>query len=75
MVAYGKAEVEKALEYGAVELLLLSEDLDEETTEELEKKADATGADVEFISTETSEGKQIKEITGIVALLRFAINN
>ncbi len=74
-VAYGKEEVEKALEYGAVETLLISEDIDEETTEELEKRADATGAEVELISTDTNEGKQIKEITGIVALLRFAINN
>jgi len=75
MVAYGQVEVEKALEYGAVETLLISEEVDESIVEELEKKADATGAEIEFISTDTNEGKQIKEITGIVALLRFAITN
>ncbi|MBI4159012.1 hypothetical protein HY500_02010 [Candidatus Woesearchaeota archaeon] len=72
-VAYGKEEVDKALEMGAVEMLLLSEDIEESVSEELEAKANRIGATVEFVSTETKEGKQIKEITGIVALLRFAI--
>ena len=72
-VAYGKEEVEKALEIGAVDMLLLSEDLEENVSEELEAKAERIGATVEYVSTETKEGKQIKEITGIVALLRFAV--
>lgn len=73
-VAYGKEEVEKALEMGAVDMLLLSEDIEESVSEELEAKAERIGSTVEFVSTETKEGKQIKEITGIVALLRFAIS-
>lgn len=73
-VAYGREEVEKALEMGAVDMLLLSEDIEESVSEELEAKAERIGSTVEYVSTETKEGKQIKEITGIVALLRFAIS-
>ncbi|MBW3017484.1 peptide chain release factor aRF-1, partial [Candidatus Woesearchaeota archaeon] len=41
-VAYGEAEVRKAIEFGAVEILLLSEELEDEKSDELEEKASAT---------------------------------
>ena len=59
---------------GAVDMLLLSEDIEESVSEELEAKAERIGSTVEYVSIETKEGRQIKEITGIVALLRFAIS-
>ena len=70
--AYGKDEVRKALEMGAVQKLLISEAFDEiDTFEEL---AEASGAEVFIISTETREGVQLRDIGGIAAILRFAIN-
>lgn len=44
-----------------------------ELTEELEARAKAIGAKVEYISTETQEGKQFLALGGIGAFLRFKI--
>ncbi|MBL7051792.1 MAG: hypothetical protein ISS01_01755 [Nanoarchaeota archaeon] len=73
-VVYGEAEVDKALEMGAVDKLLLSEALDDDMVERYEDKAEETGAEVILISTETSEGAQLKDIGRIAAILRFALN-
>lgn len=72
-VTYGLNEVKKALEYSAVEILLLSEDLDESLINELEEKAESTKADIQIISLETREGSQLKDLSGVAAILRFAI--
>ena len=72
-VAYGLEEVKKALGMGAVSTLILSEDVEDSITEELEIKAEETGAAFEIISIETREGIQLKELGGIAALLRFAL--
>ncbi|MBU2634645.1 MAG: peptide chain release factor aRF-1 [Nanoarchaeota archaeon] len=71
--AYGKKEVEKALENGAVDTLLISEELDDKYIEKLEEKADSFGTKVEIVSVETKEGVQLKELGGVVAMLRFAV--
>jgi len=71
--SYGKKEVEKALEEGAVDILLISEELDDKYIEELEEKADSFGTKVEIVSVETKEGFQLKELGGVVAMLRFAV--
>lgn len=71
--AYGKTEVDRALGYGAVDTLILSDFLQEELLDYYEKKAQETGAKLEVVSTETKEGMQIREIGGIVAILRFAL--
>jgi len=73
-VTYGMAEVKKALELGAVETLLLSEDLDDNLIESLEEQAEKVGSEVEIISTETREGGQLKDLTGIAAILRYALS-
>jgi len=73
-VAYGMAEVRKALEFGAVDTLLVSEDLDEDVIEELEKKCEEYGTKLQLISNETREGKQLIDLGGIAALLRYAIS-
>jgi peptide chain release factor subunit 1 len=72
-VAYGEAEVMKALEMAAVDLLLISENVEEETIFELEEKAKEGGSEVKIISIETREGVQLKELGGYAALLRFEI--
>lgn len=109
-VAYGVDQVLRALEMGAVEKVIVSEDLDKkklgyvcecgneeekivdgdceevcsECGEEIdvgakalveifEEKADNTGAEVEFVSTDTSEGEQLYQMGGVAAFLRFRI--
>jgi len=72
--AYGKDEVDKALKMGAVDILLLSEDLSDEVVNYFEEKAEETDAKYHMISTETSEGVQIRDLGGICAILRFAIS-
>jgi stalled ribosome rescue protein Dom34 len=72
-VAYGMVEVKKALEFGAVDILLVSEDLDEDVIEELEKKCEEYGTKLQLISNETREGKQLIDLGGVAALLRYAI--
>ena len=58
-VALGKEKVEKAIEYGAVDTLFLSEDLEDSFIEEMEKKVEAFGGKIEIISNESNEGKRI----------------
>ena len=74
-VAYGEDQVRKALEAGAVEKLLLSENLPDDKIEELENLAEKIGSEVMLISTDTKEGMQLKDLTGIAAVLRYAISN
>jgi peptide chain release factor subunit 1 len=72
MVAYGEREVRKSLELGAVDTLLISEELEAEFVHELVEKAELTSANVEFISTEFEEGSQLKRaFGGVAALLRY----
>src|SRR3989344_5254249 len=52
MVVYGLKDVEKALEYGAVNTLIISEDvLDDKTAEAMEEKAASSGAKTEIVGT------------------------
>ena len=68
---YGPNDVMRALEYGAVDKLLLSEDFSR--IEEFEEKANTMNTAVYIISTETKEGVQIKELGGVSAILRYYI--
>ncbi|MBS3146317.1 peptide chain release factor aRF-1 [Candidatus Woesearchaeota archaeon] len=72
-VTYGKDEVIKVLEYGAVDLLIISESADEKLIDQLTELAEKTGTAIEFISTDTSEGNQLKDLGGVAALLRYAL--
>jgi peptide chain release factor subunit 1 len=119
-VTYGVAEVMRALEAGAVDVLLISEGFDwkrvklkcqcgyetekdmlgekfegiksgevkikcdkcsgdmevvqgMDMTEILASKAGQLGTKVEFISVDTNEGQQFKELGGIGAMLRFKV--
>ena len=73
MASYGPEHVMKAMKTGAVDTLLLSESLPEETVEEFEAEAKNYGSAVEIISTETGEGAQLKEFGGVAALLRYEL--
>jgi peptide subunit release factor 1 (eRF1) len=72
-VVYGVKEVEKALDIGAVEILLLSENLDDEDIERYEEKARTFGAEVRIISVDTMEGVQLKDLGKIAGILRYAL--
>jgi peptide chain release factor subunit 1 len=75
MVSYGVDEVMKNLKLGAVDMILLSEKLDEKKMEEFENEAKAMGTDVKIISTETSEGVQLKEMGKVAAILRYEVHS
>lgn len=70
---YKEAPLRKALEYGAVETLFISRSVDKKLASELKKLAESTSANVEIISTETPEGEQFKNLSGVGGLLRFKI--
>ncbi|UCD21252.1 MAG: peptide chain release factor 1 [archaeon] len=71
--AYGLKPVEKALEYGAVDILIIGSGIDKATQKKLKQKAKAINATVEYVSDETQEGAQFKSLSGIGAILRFAV--
>jgi peptide chain release factor subunit 1 len=73
-VTYGQKEVDKALEMGAVDKLLISEGLDELEIERLQEKAEALGTEVIIISTDTREGVQLRDFGGLVAILRYSLS-
>jgi len=70
---YKEEDVLDALSKGAVDVVLLSEDLEDDKVDEFEEKAENIGAKVMMISTDTQEGKQLKEFGGIAAILRFKV--
>jgi peptide chain release factor subunit 1 len=72
-VRYKEDEIRKALQYGAVDTLLLTKDYDKAKVAELKAMAENIGSKIEIVSTETSEGEQFSNLSGIGALLRFKI--
>ncbi|MFH1848888.1 MAG: peptide chain release factor aRF-1 [archaeon] len=74
IVTYGISEVRKALELAAVDVLLLSEALEDDVLNGLDESANKTSADVKIISTETREGIQLKEIGKVAAILRYEMD-
>lgn len=73
LAALHEPDVRKALEYGAVELLILSKNLNKTLAKELIKMAHDISANVEIVSSETEEGEQFWNLGGIGAILRFKI--
>ncbi|HLD05735.1 MAG TPA: peptide chain release factor aRF-1 [Candidatus Nanoarchaeia archaeon] len=73
-VNYGQDAVMKDLKLGAVDILLLSEELSDEALEEFEKVAEQYGTDVKIISTETREGVQLREMGKFAAILRYEVH-
>ena len=73
-VAYGLEYVKKATDMGAVDTLLLSTSLDDETIETFELKAEEFGTNTLLVSTNTREGEQLKDIGKIAAILRYPVD-
>ncbi|MBN2457629.1 peptide chain release factor aRF-1 [Candidatus Woesearchaeota archaeon] len=74
MVSYGYDEVKKNLENGTVEVVLVSDTVDDNIVEELEEDAKKTGSAVQIISTETREGVQLRDIGKFAAILRYDVS-
>ena len=72
-VSYGEAEVLKNVQIGAVETLLLSEELEDEQIQKFEDEAEKVDTEVKIISTETREGVQLRDMGKIAAILRFEV--
>lgn len=79
-VAYGLDEVEKAVSYGAVDLLLIADSLLREAVNDERKRlektmrnAEKTGGRVIVVSTEHEAGEKLLALGGVAALLRFSI--
>ena len=70
--AYGYDDVVRLINMGAVEKVLISEDMDENKVDEIEKIAEPRGTSVEIISVETREGVQLRDMGMIAAVLRYA---
>ncbi len=73
MAVRGEEDTKNALRHGAVETLFLSDNLDKKLLKELKKMAENISAGIEKISTETEEGEQFKNLSGIGAVLRFRV--
>jgi peptide chain release factor subunit 1 len=73
-VSYGEEEVMKNLQIGAVEVLLLSEELEDDIIQKFEDEAEKMDTEVRIISTETREGIQLRDMGKIAAILRFEVH-
>lgn len=72
-VAYGSADTLQKLQMGAVDILLLSEDLSDAEIERFEEEAKNMGSQVRLISTDTREGVQLRDMGKIAAILRYVV--
>ncbi|MCL5018289.1 MAG: peptide chain release factor aRF-1 [Candidatus Pacearchaeota archaeon] len=70
---YKESDVRKALQYGAVETLILSKSFDKQTMKEFSDMAENIGSNIEIVSTETTEGEQFNNLSGVGAILRFKV--
>jgi peptide chain release factor subunit 1 len=74
-VVYGYNQIIEALKQGAVDTLLISEELEDEKIEEFEKLAEQFGTETKVISVDTNEGVFIKTLGKVAGFLRFPISN
>jgi peptide subunit release factor 1 (eRF1)/intein/homing endonuclease/DNA-binding XRE family transcriptional regulator len=69
--SYGKDDVMKMLEMGAVDICLISETVDDEVIDAFEEKAAEFGSEVKIISMDIREGEQLRAMGGFAAILRY----
>lgn len=73
LASYKYKDIKKALEYGAVDTLLISKEYDKVKAKELKKLAENIDSIIEIVSVDTDEGEQFKNLSGIGVLLRFKV--
>jgi peptide chain release factor subunit 1 len=72
MVAYGLKEIEKAMDLGAVDVVLLSQNLEEDVINRIIEQAELSGVKAEIVSDAFEEGNQLwVAFGGAAALLRY----
>ena len=79
--AYGFGEIERCVQFGAVQTLLVSDNMltaeeDEAVREKVERimrEVERMGGEVVILSTEFEPGKRLKRLGGVAALLRFKV--
>ncbi len=71
MVCYGHDDLLRKLQLGVVEVVLVSESVDEKIIEDLERIGATVSTTIELISVETREGVQLKEMGGFAGILRY----
>lgn len=54
-------------------MLIISKAFDKKTMKEFSDMAENIGSNVEVVSTETTEGEQFNNLSGVGAILRFKI--
>ncbi|MDD1719906.1 MAG: mRNA surveillance protein pelota [Methanoregulaceae archaeon] len=73
-VAYGSGEVVRAVEYGAVSRVLVTDTMiRDQVIKGLIERAESQNAQVVVFSTRFDPGKQLEALGGIAAILRFPI--
>ncbi len=73
-IVYGINEVKHALDLAAVDIVLVSEDFNDKIIEELEESCIKSGCKIQIISVDSREGKQLKDLGGVGAILRYEIS-
>ena len=76
LIEYGLSEVEKAIDLGAVESLVVSEELllkERKKIEALFEKAEKLKGKIHIISKDHEAGRQLMDFTGVIAFLRFRV--
>ncbi|NOZ82850.1 MAG: mRNA surveillance protein pelota, partial [Euryarchaeota archaeon] len=76
LAAYGMAEVRRALEFGAVEVLLISDAFLRRHPESdaMIEQARSTRAKVLIVSTEHEAGERLEAVGGLAAILRYRLS-
>jgi protein pelota len=75
IVTYGEADTMNKLKVGAVDVLLLSDSLDDNKIDEFEREAKQFSSEVRIISTETREGVQLRDMGKVAAILRYEVRS
>jgi len=70
-VEYGESKVRTAINVGAVDKLLISDDYTIDDIEEFKELVQGQGGEVKIISTDSDKGKIFNDTFGIGAFLRF----
>lgn len=74
-VAYGMSDVDRAIEYGAVDSLIVSDEMESSRIRDYEERVEAMGGELFVATSDFERGASIKNVfDGVAALLRFPIN-
>jgi peptide chain release factor subunit 1 len=68
LAVYGKENIMKVMKMGAVDIVLITEDMEDE---EVMDTAGNYGTSIEIISKDTREGEQLFNLGGMAAILRW----